>query len=67
MDHTVIVYDYRVDGGRVVDFIVYDPNDPSAPGLVRFNLEERRFWSTRLYDTGVGPMRAFRMYYQPLL
>jgi len=66
MNHTVVVYDYRVDGGRV-DFIVYDPNDPTAPGLVRFDVEERRFWSTRLYDTGVGPMRAFRMYYQPLL
>jgi hypothetical protein len=67
MNHTVIVYDYRVEEGRAVDFTVYDPNDPSAPGLVRFDVAERRFWSTRIYDTMVGPMRAFRMYYQPLL
>jgi hypothetical protein len=67
MNHTVIVYDYRVEDGKTVDFIVYDPNDPSGPGLVRFDVAERQFWSARIHDTTVGPMRAFRMYYQPLL
>jgi hypothetical protein len=67
MNHTVLVYDYRMDGGGAVEFLVYDPNDPATPGLVRYEAAERRFWSTRLHDTRVGPMRAFRMYYSPLL
>jgi hypothetical protein len=66
MNHTLLVYDYRARSG-VVDFTVYDPNDPTAPGLVQYDVVHRRFWSTRLYDTSVGPMRAFRMYYRPLL
>jgi hypothetical protein len=67
LNHTVIVYDYRVTAGPGIDFIVYDPNDPARPGLIRFDRGEQRFWSARVYDTGVGPMRAFRMYYSPLL
>ena len=66
LNHTALVYDYRVDG-RAVEFIVYDPNDPASPGVIRFDAEERRFWSTRVWDTSVGPIRAFRMYYSPLL
>jgi hypothetical protein len=27
----------------------------------------RHFWATRLYDTEPGVIRAFRMYYSPLL
>jgi len=67
MNHTVIVYDYRAGDRGAVDFIAYDPNDPSEPDVIRFDPGERRFWSTRIWDTSVGPMRAFRMYYGPLL
>ena len=66
LNHTVLVYDYRVaDGG--VDFIAYDPNDPKVPDVIRFDTGERRFWATRVFDQSVGPIRAFRMYYSPLL
>ena len=27
----------------------------------------QRFWSERLYNTSVGPIRAFRMYFSPIL
>lgn len=67
LNHTVLVYDYRVDDRQGIEFVVYDPNDPGTPGVIRFDPEERRFWSTRVYDTSVGPIRAFRMYYGPLL
>ena len=67
LNHTAIVYDYRVDAGQAIEFIVYDPNDPDAPGIIRFDLDQRRFSSTRVWDTSVGPIRAFRMYYGPLL
>jgi hypothetical protein len=67
LNHTVVAYDYRVTERRVIEFIVYDPNDPSAPGIIGFDPAERRFWSTRLYDTSVGPIKAFRMYHRPLL
>lgn len=66
LNHTVIVYDYRRDGAAV-EFVVYDVNDPTRPGLIRFDPETQRFWSTRLFDTSVGPIRAFRMYYSPFL
>lgn len=67
LNHTVLVYDYRGGDGQAVEFLVYDPNDPTTPGLVRFDRRARTFWSTRVYDTSVGPIRAFRMYYGPLL
>jgi hypothetical protein len=66
LNHTVIVYTYR-DAGPHVDFIVYDPNDPGVPGTIRFDRQSRRFASTRVYNTSVGPIRAFRMYFSPLL
>jgi hypothetical protein len=67
LNHTVVVYAYRVNDGHHVDFFVYDPNDPKTPGTIRFDREAQRFWSERLYNTSVGPMRAFRMYYSPIL
>jgi hypothetical protein len=67
MNHTVLVYEYRVNGNGVIDFIGYDVNDPTGPAVIGFDTVERRFWSTRVHDTSVGPMRAFRMYHTPLL
>jgi hypothetical protein len=67
LNHTVVVYDYRVDDRQVVEFIGYDPNDPTTPSLIRFDAQAQDFWSTRVYDTSVGRIRAFRMYYSPLL
>jgi len=66
LNHTVLVYGYRTEGD-VIDFAVYDPNDREWPGSVRFAVPTRQFWAMRLYDVKVGPIRAFRMYYSPLL
>jgi hypothetical protein len=67
LNHTVLAYEYRVaqDGG--VEFVVYDPNDPYAPGTITWERTSRRFVASRLFDTEVGTIRAFRMYYGPLL
>ncbi|HXJ82617.1 MAG TPA: hypothetical protein VMS64_28510 [Candidatus Methylomirabilis sp.] len=67
LNHTVVVYDYRIGDNRSVEFVVYDPNDPHAPGVITFDRTERRFMATHLYDTVPGAIRAFRMYYWPLL
>ena len=67
LNHTVIVYAYHANGGPLIDFTVYDPNDPGVPGTIQFDQRARRFSSTRVYNTSVGPIRAFRMYYSPLL
>ena len=67
LNHTVVVYGYRVDARDVIDFVVYDPNDPASPGTIRFDVPARGFWASRLYDVRVGPIRAFRMYHSPLL
>jgi hypothetical protein len=67
LNHTVLVYGYRADHLDVIDFVVYDPNDRASPGIVRFDVPARRFWARRLYDVKGGPIRAFRMYYSPLL
>ena len=66
LNHTVVVYGYRSDDRDGIEFTVYDPNDKTSPGTIRFDVPERRFWATRLYDVRVGPIRAFRMYYSPL-
>jgi hypothetical protein len=67
LNHTVVVYAHRADDPRRIEFLVYDPNDPLTPGIIWFERPARRFWSARLYNTSVGPIRAFRMYYSPLL
>lgn len=67
LNHTVLVYDFRLDSRQGIEFVGYDPNDPGSPAIISFDVEQRRFWATRVYDTNVGPIRAFRMYYSPLL
>ncbi len=67
LNHTVVAYDYRFGDDGKVEFVVYDPNDPYVPGLISFDRNWRRFVATRLFDTTPGAIRAFRMYYWPLL
>ena len=66
LNHGVVAYGYRFTDGAV-EFSVYDPNEPARPGVISFQREPRRFWATQLFDTKPGPIRAFRMYYSPLL
>lgn len=66
LNHTVVAFEAR-DTERGIEFAVWDPNDPDAPGVILFDRGQRRFWATRLYDTEPGPIRAFRMYYSRLL
>lgn len=66
LNHTVVAYEYRA-GEASIDFTVYDPNDPVSAGVVSFDRERRQFWASRLFDTRPGKIRAFRMYYSPLL
>ena len=66
LNHTVVAFESR-DAGSTVDFVVWDPNDPDAPGIVTFDRHAGRFWATRVYDTEPGAIRVFRMYYSRLL
>jgi hypothetical protein len=62
LNHTVVAFAYHLSEGAM-DFSVWDPNDPAAPGLLTFDRQAERFWATQLYDTRPGRIRAFRMYY----
>jgi hypothetical protein len=66
LNHSVLVFDYRTGGPDTVDFVVYDPNDPSAPGVVRFDRRDERFHPAPLCGVTVPRFRAFRQYYSPL-
>jgi hypothetical protein len=66
LNHTVVAYAYRGLGDGV-ELTVWDPNDPSTPGAVFFDARHERFVASRVYDTQVGPIRVFRMYYSWLL
>jgi hypothetical protein len=48
-----------------VQFVVYDPDDPEAPGVVRFDRRDRRFHAAPLCGGEVEAFRAFRQYYSP--
>ena len=67
LNHTVVAYAYRADEQGHIDFLVYDPNEPGVPGIIRFDRRAGRFSSTRLYNTSVGAIRAFRMSFSALL
>jgi len=66
LNHSVLAFDYRTSGPDTVDFMVYDPNDPSAPGIVRFDRRDERFHPAPLCGVAVPRFRAFRQYYSPL-
>jgi len=66
VNHTVVAYAYR-DVADGVEVIVWDPNDPTEPGTVLFDARHERFVASHVYDTSVGPIRVFRMYYSWLL
>lgn len=63
LNHSVLVYDYRVLSEETIEFVVYDPNDQRAPGIVRFDRRLRRFVPAPLTGVDVPWFRAFRMYY----
>jgi hypothetical protein len=66
LNHTVVAYAFTATPD-VVEFTIWDPNEPDAPGALSFDRVARRFWASRLYDTKPGPIRVFRMYYSPVL
>ena len=67
LNHTVIAYEYRSAAAGDVEFVVYDPNDPYAPGIITWSRTQQSFLAARLFDTDPGAIRAFRMYTGPLL
>ena len=67
LNHTVLVYDYRVTTEDTIEFFVYDPNDPHAPGVIRFDRRTAQFFPAPLIGVDTPAFRAFRMYYSPLL
>ena len=64
LNHTVVAYraDDRLDR---IDFAVWDPNEPDAPGTVTFDRIAQRFWAADVYATRPGAIRVFRMYHTP--
>ena len=67
LNHSVLAYDYAPRGDEAVDFTVFDPNDPGAPGTIRFDRRARRFRPAQLCGVDVPHLRAFRMYYSRLI
>ena len=66
LNHSVLAFDYQASGPDTVDFVVYDPNDPAGPGVVRFDRRDERFHPAPLCGVVVPRFRAFRQYYSPL-
>lgn len=66
VNHGLVAYTYRVSG-TVVDFTVYDPNEPDRPGTITFQAGEETFWATRMFNTRPGHLRVFRMYFSRFL
>lgn len=62
LNHTVVAFGYRGQPAGL-ELSVWDPNDPSSPGSVTFEVVHERFWATSVYDTEPGTIRVFRMYY----
>ena len=67
VNHSVLAFDFRASDPDAVDFSVYDPNDPTVPGVIRFDRLERRYRPAPLCGVDVPYLRAFRMYCSPLL
>ena len=66
-NHSVLAFDFKVSDPDSIDFSVYDPNDPTAPGVIRFDRQRRRYRPAPLCGVDVPHFRSFRMYYSPFL
>jgi hypothetical protein len=62
LNHSVLAYDYRIRSEDAVELLVYDPNDPTAPGVVAFDRRTARFHAARLTGVDIPSFRVFRMY-----
>jgi len=62
LNHAVLAYDYRIPTEDTLEFLVYDPNDPTAPGMVSFDRRTARFRPAPLTGVEVPSFRVFRMY-----
>ncbi len=67
LNHSVLAFDFTVSGPDTIDFSVYDPNDPTVPGVIRFDRRLRRYRPAPLCGVDVPYFRAFRMYHSPFL
>jgi len=67
LNHSVLVFDFRVSDPDAVEFFVYDPNDPTEPGVIRYDRRVSRYRPAPLCGGNVPYFRAFRMYCSPLL
>jgi len=66
-NHSVLAFDFKVSAPDSIDFSVYDPNDPTVPGVIRFDRQVRRYRPAPLCGVNVPHFRSFRMYYSPFL
>ena len=66
-NHSVLAFDFKVSDPDSIDISVYDPNDPTVPGVMRFDRRARRYRPAPLCGVSVPHFRAFRMYYSPFL
>jgi hypothetical protein len=66
-NHSVLAFDFCASEPDAVDFIVYDPNDPTVPGVIRFDRRERRYRPAPLCGVDVPYLKVFRMYCSPLI
>ena len=67
VDHSVLAFDYGATEDGSVELFFYDPNDPVRPGSIRYDPAACRFRIVHLYGVTVPLLRAFRIYYSPLL
>lgn len=67
VNHSVLAFDFHASDPDAMDFSVYDPNDPTVPGVIRFDRLERRYRPAPLCGVDVPYLRAFRMYCSPLI
>ena len=64
INHAVLVYDYR-DPGPELQFVVYDPNAPSAPSVLRYDRGARTFELARNAYFEGGRVDVYEIYHQP--
>ena len=67
LNHSVLAYDYTSIDHHAIDFRVFDPNDPTAPGVIRFDRRDGRFRPISLCGVDVPHFRAYRQYCSPLI
>jgi hypothetical protein len=66
LNHCLVIYDYLLEPGGNIQFLVYDPNYPRETAWLRYHARSRTFELQKRFYFNAGLVNVMRVYISPL-